>query len=56
MSFTCAGDPYQKYLWGRLGAQVIGTKQGHLPLKDVWQALDEVLSFTCAADPCQKYL
>ena len=26
LSFTCAGNPSQKYLWGILGAQVIDTK------------------------------
>ena len=31
LSFTCAGDPLQKYLWGILGAQVIDRKEGHLP-------------------------
>ena len=56
LSFTCAGDPSQKYLWGTLGAQVIDMKQGHLPQKGLWQALGEVLSFTCALDPAQKYL
>ena len=42
--------------WGTSGAQVIDRKQGHLPLKAVWRALDEVLSFTCEGDPYQKYL
>ena len=56
MSFTCAGDPSQKYLWGILGAQVIDTKQGHLPQNKLWRGLDRVLSFTCAAYPLQKYL
>ena len=31
LSFTCAGDPRQRYLWGILGAQVIDTKEGDLP-------------------------
>ena len=31
LSFTCAGDPCQKYLWGTLGAQVIDRKERHLP-------------------------
>ena len=31
VSITCAGDPCQKCLRGILGAQVIDTKQGHLP-------------------------
>ena len=56
LSFTCAVDPSQKYLWGTLGAQVIDMKQGHLPQKGLWQALGEVLSFTCACNPLQKYL
>ena len=56
MSITCAGDPLKKCLWGILGAQVIDTRQWHLPLKAVWRTLDEVLSFTCAGEPCLKYL
>ena len=56
LSFTCAGDPRQKYLWGTLGAQVIDTRQGYLPQNGLWRALGKVLSFTCAGDPCQKYL
>ena len=31
LSFTCAVDPCQKYVWGTLGAQVIDRKKGHLP-------------------------
>ena len=54
LSFTCAGDPCQKYLWGTLGAQVIDTKVGHLPQKHLWWVIGRVLSFTCAGDPCQK--
>ena len=26
LSFTCAGDPAQKWFWGTLGAQVIDRK------------------------------
>ena len=33
LSFTCAGDPSQKCLWGTLGAQVIDTKGRYLPQK-----------------------
>ena len=39
VSFTCAGDPCQKYLWGTLGAQVIDRKVGPLPQKHLWWVL-----------------
>ena len=39
-----------------MGAQVIDRKPRHLPQKQLWQVLDQVLSFTCAGAPCQKYL
>ena len=33
LPFTCAADPFQKYLWGTLGAQVNDRKQRPLPQK-----------------------
>ena len=33
MSITCAGDPFQKCLWGTLGAQVNDTKNSLPSLK-----------------------
>ena len=39
LSFSCAGDPRQRYLWGILGAQVIDRRGGHLREGGVWWAL-----------------